>query len=379
MAFKLEKKPEHLLYILSFIMPFTFSVWQVLLNNYVIDVASFTGKEIGLLQSIREIPGFLAFASVYLLLLFKEQSLAIFFLAMMCIGVAFMGTTNQIFPLYLITFIMSIGFHYFETMNQSLTLQWISKERLPIFMGKLMSLTAFGSILSYSLVWILMTYLKLSYKSVYIVAGVVGLTLIIFVILYFPMFHSNTEQRKKMILRKKYWLYYVLTFFSGARRQIFMVFAGFMMVEKFGYSVQDISLLYICNYAINIFLAPQIGKLINQVGEKKILTFEYLGLVVIFTSYAFVKNKYFAASLYILDHMLFGMSMALKTYFQKIADPEDIASTAGISFTINHIAAVVIPALLGLVWLDSPSIVFLVGACIALCSFLFSRMIKIEH
>ncbi|MBT7610931.1 MAG: MFS transporter [Bacteriovoracaceae bacterium] len=379
MTFRLQKTPEHLLYFFAFIMPFTFSVWQVLLNNYVVDYASFTGKEIGFLQSIREIPGLLAFASIYLLLFFKEQSLAIFFLALMCIGVGATGCSDQVSALYGMTFIMSVGFHYFETMNQSLTLQWIPKEKLPTFMGELMSLTAIGSILSYSLVWILMTFYNTSYKSVYLSACLIGLFLLSFVYIYFPQFKNKTEQRKKMILRKKYWLYYVLTFLSGARRQIFMVFAGFMMVEKFGYSVQEISILYIGNYAVNIFLAPKIGNLITQVGEKNILTFEYLGLVLIFSSYSFVENKIIAAVLYVLDHMFFGMAMALKTYFQKIANPEDIASTAGISFTINHIAAVIIPALFGFLWLKSPSLVFGIGAGMSFCSFLFSRMIKIEH
>ncbi len=378
MNLRLEKKPEHMLLLMAFTMPFTFSVWQVMLNNYTVEVASFTGKEIGMLQSVREVPGFLAFASVFLLMWFKEQTLALFFLALMCIGVGTTGFFTGPAGLYFITFVMSVGFHYFETMNQSLTLQWIDKVQTPSFMGKVLAFTGFGSVLSYSSVWLFMTAFKLEFKTVYIIAGTTGLMLVLFYTFFFPQFPEKEEQRKKMILRKKYWLYYVLTFLSGARRQIFMVFAGFMMVEKFGYTVKEISLLYLFNYIFNMIFAPKIGRLIEVIGERKILLVEYIGLILIFTSYAFVTNKHVAAGLYIADHLFFAMAIAVKTYFQKIADPKDIAATAGISFTINHIAAVVIPALLGVVWLSSPKTVFMIGAGIACCSLFFSRLINVE-
>ena len=106
------------------------------------------------------------------------------------------------------------------------------------------------------------------------------------------------------------------------------------MVEKFGYSASQVTLLFLVNYIFNWFFAERIGKLINIFGEKKCLIFEYIGLIVVFTSYAFVTNAYVAAGLYIIDHMFFALAIAINTYFQKIADPKDIASTAGVSFTI---------------------------------------------
>ena len=125
---------------------------------------------------------------------------------------------------------------------------------------------------------------------------------------------------------------------SGARRQIFVVFAGFLMVEKFDFTVAEISLLLLANAAVNIVVAPKIGRLIHRFGERKALIFEYVGLTFIFAGYAFVESSYLAVFLYIADHLFFSIAIALKTYFQKIADPADIASSAGVSFTINHIA-----------------------------------------
>ena len=154
-----------------------------------------------------------------------------------------------------------------------------------------------------------------------------------------------------------------------------MVFAGFLLVEKFGYGVDDIALLFLLNGAINIFLAPRIGRLIGRWGERKALIFEYLGLIGVFVAYAFVSSGPWAAVLYVVDHMFFALAIAIKTYFQKIADPADIASTAAVGFTINHIAAVIIPAAFGLVWLVSPAAVFLSGAAMAAASALLASMV----
>ena len=179
-------------------------------------------------------------------------------------------------------------------------------------------------------------------------------------------------QNKKLVLRKRYWLYYALTFMSGARRQIFTVFAGFLMVERFGYSAADITLLFVANYFFNFLFAKKIGRFIGRVGERKALMFEYIGLIGVFVGYAFVETAEWAAALYIVDHLFFALALAIKTYLQKIADPADMASTAGVSFTINHIAAVVIPVTFGLIWLVSPSAVFFIGAAMAGVSLLLS-------
>jgi len=150
------QKPENLLLAMAFIMPLIFSVWMVLLNNFVVEKANFTGVEIGILQSLREVPGFLAFTVIYVLLFIKEQRLAILSLGITAVGVAITGFFPQVMGLYLTTMLMSIGFHYFETVNQSLTLQWIDKAKTPHFLGRILSVKAMASLLAYASVWILM-------------------------------------------------------------------------------------------------------------------------------------------------------------------------------------------------------------------------------
>jgi hypothetical protein len=353
---------------MSFVMPMTFAVWNVLLNNFVIEKAQFTGQEIGLLQSFREIPGFLAFTAVFVLLILKEQTFALVSLALMSVGVAITGVFPFEIGLYCTTVLMSIGFHYFETINQSLTLQWLSKEQSAHFMGKQLAVKSFASLFAYGAIWLLMEIAGITYNSMYMLAGGMGLVIVLILWVVFPRFEQPTTQHKKLLLRKRYWLYYCLTFFSGARRQIFVVFAAFMMVEKFGYTVGQISLLFMVNYIFNLFFAPKIGQWIHNVGERKALCVEYVGLIIVFVSYGLVENANIAGALFVIDHLFFAMAIAIKTYFQKVADPKDIASTAGVAFTINHIAAVVIPALLGIVWLTSPTLVFYIGAGFAFCS-----------
>lgn len=372
---RLNNSPEHLLLAMAFIMPLVFSIWMVLLNNFVVEKAAFTGKEIGILQSLREVPGFLAFTAVYVLLFIKEQRMALLSLGLTAIGVAATGYFPSVIGLYITTIIMSIGFHYFETVNQSLTLQWIKKDQTAHFMGRLLSAKSAASLLAFSSVWLLMEYFTWSYQATYTLFGCLALILTLLLAFYFDKFKSPTDQNKKLVLRKKYWLFYLLTFFSGARRQIFVVFAGFLMVEKFGYSVADISALFLINYVFNWLFAPAIGKFIGKIGERRTLLVEYAGLFLLFITYGLVETGYIAAILYVIDHLLFALAIAIKTYFQKIADPEDIAASAGVSFSINHIAAVVIPAMLGLVWLTNPSWVFFIGAGFALCSLVLSTLI----
>ncbi len=369
------QRPELMLFIMAFAVPLSFAAWQALLNNFALERAAFTGKEIGILQSLREIPGFLAFGVVFLLILVREQSLAIISLLLLGLGTALTGFFPNVIGLYLTTMLMSIGFHYYETMQTSLTQQWIAKEQAAETFGRLIAAGSLAAIIVFVLIWVGTNLLGIDYRWLYLGFG--GMTMGIALIVWnqFPQFPQHTVQHKHMVLRRRYWLYYALVFLSGARRQIFMVFAGFLMVEKFGYSVSNIALLFLVNASLNVLFARKMGLLIARFGERNALLMEYTGLIMVFLGYALVETAWIGAGLYILDHLFFALTISLKTYFQKIAAPEDIASTAGVSFTINHIAAVCLPVIFGLIWLHSPSMVFYAGAAIALTSLLLSLLV----
>ncbi|CAE7594924.1 unnamed protein product [Symbiodinium microadriaticum] len=353
----------------------SFAVWQAILNNFAVEMVSFDGAQMGLLQSLREVPGFLAFTAVFVLLILREQYFALLALAMLGLGTAATGFFPTVYGLYFTTVFMSVGYHYYETMQTSLSLQWIEKGRAPQTLGRIIAVGSFAALAAFALIYVTKTLFELEFKFIYLAAGGTSLVMVLFCVFAFPTFTHGAPQRKHLVLRKRYWLYYMLTFLAGARRQIFVVFAAFMMVEKFGFSVEAITALFLINTAANMIIAPKIGRLIARMGERSALTLEYIGLILIFTTYAFVENPWIASGLYILDHAFLALAISIKTYFQKIADPGDIAPTAGVGFSINHIAAVVIPALFGILWLSSPSAVFLIGAGIAGLSLIFSRLI----
>lgn len=369
------QKPVTLLILMSVAMPIAFNAWSALLNNFVVERATFTGVEIGILQSLREVPGFLTVTVVFVLLIIREQLLAVISLALLGIGVAITGFFPSTFGLYCTTMLMSIGFHYFEAIKQSLSLQWLSHDEAPRVLGRLIAVGSITSLFVYAALWVCIEILHLDYAAMLLLAGGVCAALALAIWMLFPEFPSKTQQHKTLILRRRYWLYYALTFFSGARRQIFVVFAAFMMVEKFQYSASQITLLFLFNYAFNWLFAERIGRLIHRIGERRALSVEYGGLIVVFTSYALVENGHLAALLYVIDHMFFAMYIAMNTYFHKIADPQDLASSAGVAATINHIAAVVVPAALGLVWMWSQSLVFFIGTGFAVCSLILAQNI----
>ena len=373
------RRPVTLLFVMALAMPLAFNTWSALLNNFVIEVANFDGADIGLLHTVREIPGFLAVGVIALIIFIREQMLGLISLALLGAATAVTAWFPSLGGILTLTMLSSIGFHYYETVNQSLQLQWLDKKEAPQILGWLLAAGSFATLLAYVVIMLLWDTLNLTYNIVYMVSG--GATLLIAVIAFFayPQFEAPNPQLKKMVLRRRYWLYYALQFMAGARRQIFIVFAGFMMVERFGFEVHEITSLYLINLVVNIIIAPVLGRAVAHFGERNTLGFEYIGLVIVFLSYGGVYfwgwGVAIAATLYVIDHIFFGLALALKTYFQKIADPGDIAPTAAVAFTINHIAAVFLPVLLGLLWLASPAAVFFLAAGMASVSLALAMLI----
>ena len=78
-----------------------------------------------------------------------------------------------------------------------------------------------------------------------------------------------------------------------------------------------------------------------------------------------------------LDHIFFNFAIAIRTYFQKVADPRDIAPSMAVGFTINHIAAVVLPAIGGVLWMVDYRIPFVAGAAMAMISLIAVQQIRV--
>jgi len=340
--------------------------WMILFNNFAVEVAGFDGQQVGALQSVREIPGFLALLAVYVMLVIREHRLAALSIVLLGAGTAAAGFFPSFLGLSLTTLLMSFGFHYFETTNQSLTLQYFDRTSSPLVFGRLRSLAAAANIAAGLAIFLLSGFL--SYKGMYLALGGVVTVAGLWALFQDPTHANVTPQHRKMIFRRRYGLYYFLTFMAGARRQVFIAFAVFLLVKIFHFSVREVTILFVANNLINYFLSPLIGKAIVRFGERPVLSVEYGGLILVFLAYAFTHSKLVVIVVYILDHILFNFAIAIRTYFQKIGDPQDIAPSMAVGFTINHIAAVVMPVLGGLLWMVDYRIPFIAGAAMSLVS-----------
>ena len=373
------RRPIFLLFLMAAGMPIAFNVWSALLNNFVIEKVGFTGIEIGWLHTVREIPGFLSVGVIFLVLFIREQVLGAIALALLGVATALTAQFPSFGGLLFMTLLSSIGFHYYEAVNQSLQLQWIDQAKAPQMLGWITAVGSGASLVAYAALVVTWKAFHLSYDFVYFSAGITTLIIALFCLVAYPQFQGPHRQHRHVVLRRRYWLFYVLQLMSGARRQIFVVFAAFMMVERFKFTVDEVTTLYLLNFMLNMAAAPFMGRALARFGERKVLILEYGGLTLVFLAYGgiywFGWGALIAGALYVIDQLFFALSFALKTYFQKIADPADIAPTAAVAFTINHIAAVFLPASLGYIWTVSPTSVFMLAAGMAAVSVLLTLLI----
>jgi len=371
-----KKNPMYLyLVVLTIASTVGLQAWTTLFNNFAVEVAQLDGDGIGMIQSIREIPGFLALLVIFVIHFIPEHRLSALSILMLGMGIAATGWLPSFAGLALTTLVMSFGFHYYETTNMSLTLQYFDKHTSPWVFGKLRSISAASSIVVGVFIFFMASVLD--FTRMYLVIGGLIMALAVWGFTRRPTNTDIAPQHKKMILRKRYWLYYFLTFMAGARRQIFIAFAVLLLVQKFGYSVKAVTFLFVVNNAINFFLSPTIGRAIIRFGERKVLTLEYASLIAVFLSYAYTDSKWVAGGLYILDHIFFNFGIAINTFFQKVGDPSDVAPTMAVGFTINHIAAVFLPAIGGYFWIIDYRIPFIAGAVMALISLIAVQQIRL--
>ncbi len=349
--------------------------WRTLFNNFAVEIAGLKGSHVGIIQSVREIPGFLTFLVVLVILSMREHRLSALSILVTGIGILATGLLPSFTGLMLTTLIFSFGFHYYETTNQSLTLQYFNQNTSPWVFGKQRSVAAASNIAVGLMVFGLANILN--YTSIYLIIGSLIIAAGVWGFTQDPTRPDVVPQHKKMIFRKKYWLYYFLTFMAGARRQIFIAFSVFLMVEKFHYTVQEVSILFVINNFINYFLSPMIGRGIIRFGERRMLSLEYFSLIIIFMAYAMVQSKILVAILYVLDHIFFNFAIAIRTYFQKVGDPRDIAPSMAVGFTINHIAAIFLPAIGGILWVIDYRIPFVAGAAFSLISLAAVQKIRV--
>ncbi len=351
--------------------------WMAIFTNFAKEVVGVNGFQIGVAQAVREIPGFLTFAVIYVLMFVKEHRLSAWSVVLLGIGIGATGFFTSFPGLLLTTVIMSIGFHAFETTNKSLTVQYFDHREAPIVFARLRGYGALANIAVGTVIWVLSFFLP--YRLNFLILGIFIASTGLFMLTREPVLDGKGHVQNKPVIRRKYWLYYTLNFLSGARRQIFTVFAVFLLVEKYRLGVGTIAGVYVVNYALTYLTNRYISRAINVYGERVVLQLESASLFVLFLGYAFIEHVGVAVCLYMIDSIFFNFSIAMNTYLQKTADPADLAQSTAVGFTINHISAVVIPLIGGTLWLVNWRLPFIIGAALTLVTFYFTQKIRIER
>jgi MFS family permease len=364
-----------------------FTVWQALFNNFAVEEIGVSATQIGLLQSLRELPGLMGFLLGFLAIRFSEMRIMGLSVLLMGLGLVGTGWASGLGILILGAMITSIGFHWFYPSSNSVVLMGVGKEEAPEVLGRLRSIAAFASVLGTLVVWLFVDGIQIGPLSIapwgyrttfYVIGGVV--TAGSFLALRNGRRRGGLRGKRKVIFRRDYWLYYLLTFMMGSRRHIFSTFAIFMLVQIYGISVRETALLFLANSIVSTLILPQLGKLVARFGERRVLSFNFIGLIVVFLGYAWVPNLPVLYALFILDNIFFGFNLALESYFQKIAHSrEEITSNVSMAQTINHVSALVVPILGGILWEQiAPSATFLAGVAIAIISLVLVQFIRTE-
>lgn len=359
----------------NFLLNFGFQIWQTLFNNYAIEKVGIGPAEIGLIQAVREVPGLLGFLLGLVAIYVSEVRVMALSIILMGVGIVWTGYANSLTVLLVATFVMSIGFHFFYPSSSAVVLMISKASEAPRALGRLGSFGSLAAVLGTVVVYF--TAASWGYQTLFVVVGVVivigGVTL-----LTLGRAGNGLPTKRRMVLRKRYWLYYALSFLLGSRRHIFSTFAIFLLVREHGISVQTTALLFLVNSLVNIVTLRWVGQLVSRFGERLMMSIAFAALTFVFIGYAYIKLLPALYVLFVLDNIFIGFNMGLTTYFQKIAiSPEEITSNLSAEQTINHIAAIIIPVVGGTVWaLFGSEGPFLFGAGIVLAALVLTQFIR---
>jgi len=364
----------------NFILMFGFQVWHAVFNNLVVDDLGLHAGAVGAIQSFRELPGLMGFLFVLMVsLLGSELRVMGANVLLLGVGLVLTGLAQGLFAVVLGTLVTSIGFHYFYSGSQAVLLQATSQTETPRALGYLSSIGALASILA--TVGVSAAALVLGNRQIVVVGGVIviiaGLALLPRMNAKQRFVQEETPARESV--RRHYWLFYLLTFLMGTRRHIFTTFAIFLLVSVHGLDTWQTAILFLVNSVVSFVALPQFGRLVGLFGERRMLTINFVLLVFIFVGYATIESTLLLVVFFVVDNMLFGFSLALNSYFQKIAvSPQDITPNMSLGQSINHVAAVIIPIVGGWLWeAFDPAVPFLGGAVIAVVSLALLQWMRI--
>jgi len=364
----------------------TGGIFMSTLNNYLSDAHGFTAASRGWLEFPRELPGFLIFMVVGLLLLRLRESriaaLAMVATAVGALGLGYLSPGISMLVVWIV--IWSLGDHIIFAVEGPIGLKLAKRGGEGRRLGQLGGARNLGVILGVSVVWLLARFMGDRYDLFYLVAAICA-ALAGFFYMRLDLGKQDPPSRK-LVYHKEYHIFYAISALFGIRKQIFLVFGAWVLVDLHGVPVSTIALLYFLASLLGVVLRPLLGDVIDWLGERRVLAFDEIMLIVVCLIYAFSSNLlpkpydlYLLYGAYILDHILFALRIARTTYLKKIArDPSHITPTISLGITIDHTVAMTLPVLSGFIWERyGHQYVFLMAAAVAVVGFFICLRIKV--
>lgn len=336
----------------------TGGIFMATLNNYLAEIHGLDAKMRGWLEFPRELPGFLIMfvAGIMLAYLLETQmaAAAMAFSAIGAVGLGFLSPSTAWVVVFVA--IWSLGDHIIFAVEGPIGLKLAKEGREGYRLGQLGGARNLGTILGVGIIFILAQSIGDNYMVFYaLAAGAAGLAAIYYLALRVG---RDGSRSRRMVFKKRYSLFYVISALFGIRKQIFLAFGAWVLVDLHGVSVGTIALLYFIASTLGVVLRPLLGEVIDWLGERFILAVDELLLLAICLIYAFASDLIPAPfdlwtlfGAYVLDNILFALRVARTTYLKKIAeDPADITPTVSMGITIDHAIAMSLPVLSGYIW-----------------------------
>lgn len=355
-------------------------------NNFLSDIYKLSASARGIVEFPRELPGALIIIVLGILSFLGDIRMAIVGMCFASLGMLGLGMFSPTFATMLIwMMILSLGTHIFMPLSAGIGMNLSHKEKYGVRLGRFNAYNLVATIIGYSIVWVGFRYLGLTYKIAFIIAS------IFYILAAFFLSLMNSKKPKvkkvKFIFRKEYTLYYILSIVNGARKQIFLTFAPWVLIQVYHLNPPTFAILGFIVATLSILTRTAVGNAIDIKGERFVLSLEAIVLIIICMGYSFAADLFstkiaviIIAACYIIDNSMSVVEMARSTYIKKIAvHPEDVIPTLSAGTSFDHIIAMTIPFFGGLLWASlSYKYVFIFAAFIAVINLYLSMKIKIK-
>lgn len=331
-----------------FMLRFGEGVTNGVRSNFFVDTLGLTGGQVLWLEGAREVPGLLLMVIAAFIMhvpLARRGGLA---LLLMGLGFMAHALAQSYLALMVISVLASLGNHVWMPLSPALGLSLATRETSGRVLGRLASVGALSSIVGMGALALISRLAGDVPLGTYYVVGGAMMVCAAGLVLRMPSSVGATEREQpRMLLSARYWLFYVLTFFEGARKQVLHSFGTLVLVQTFGYEVWQISLILLTSGVLNLVLAPALGAVVDRVGERPCLTASYALLALTCVGFGVIGNPLVLAALVVAQRVLGVLGMGLNTYVHRTAPAEEMTPTLTAGISINHVTSVIMPLVAG--------------------------------